>query len=102
MQKHIETIKSKVSPSSIISKHIQLDPMGGGEFRGFCPFHAEKTPSFTVSDIKGFYYCFGCQASGDIISFLMEIESMSYRQVLKKLAIIAGVILPTDKYRDKQ
>lgn len=94
MQNYTEQIKERVSISSIVSLKVALKTKGKGELLGLCPFHQEKTPSFTVSDQKGFYHCFGCGAHGDIFAFLMETEGDSYKEALEKLAIIAGVRLP--------
>ena len=93
MSSHIDQIKSKISISSIVSRKVSLKSRGNGEFLGICPFHHEKTPSFTVSDIKGFYHCFGCGAHGDIFSFIMENEGYDYKSALHYLADLAGVSL---------
>jgi len=66
----------------------------GRELTGLCPFHKEKSPSFTVSDEKGFYHCFGCGAHGDIIRFIMETEGLSYPEAVKQLAGQAGLTMP--------
>lgn len=71
---------------------------------GLCPFHQEKTPSFTVSDNKGFYHCFGCGAHGDIVKFVMETRSLSFYEAVKELAAEAGLALPqlTREEKEKQ
>ena len=97
MANYIEEIKAKLLPSSLISRHLNLKSKGAGEYLGLCPFHREKTPSFTVSDNKGFYYCFGCGASGDIFSFLMEKEGLPYPEALDRLAKDVGVKIPQHK-----
>lgn len=89
-----EQIIARVSPSSIVSKYLSLKPKGNGEYLGLCPFHNEKTPSFTVSDIKGFYYCFGCKKHGNIFDFIINKEGVDFATALKKLAQIAGIELP--------
>ena len=95
MATHIEQIKSRIPVSSIIGRKVTLKNRGIGEFIGLCPFHHEKTPSFTVSDSKGFYHCFGCGMHGDIFSFLIALEGYDYKTALKILADLAGVTLPT-------
>ena len=95
MAVHIEQIKSIIPVSRIVGQKVTLKNRGVGEFIGLCPLHHEKTPSFTVSDNKGFYHCFGCGAHGDIFSFLIESEGYNYKTALKILADMAGVTLPT-------
>lgn len=101
---HIEQIKARISPSVLISRYLQLKSKGNGEFLGLCPFHQENTPSFTVSDKKGFYHCFGCGANGDVFAFLRNYSGMSYREALEQLAAEVGVTLPkqTDDERVAQ
>ncbi|WHQ46560.1 MAG: DNA primase [Candidatus Midichloria sp.] len=91
---HIEQIRSRIPASRIIGQKVTLKGRGAGEFVGLCPFHHEKTPSFTVSDNKGFYHCFGCGAHGDVFSFLIEFEGYDYKTALETLANLAGVELP--------
>ena len=88
----IDILREKILLSDFIGKKIQLIKKGN-EFLGLCPFHNEKTPSFTVSDDKGFYHCFGCSAHGDIISFVMQKDSIEFKDALKILANEAGINL---------
>lgn len=90
----IRDIKQRLLPSHIVGRKVSLQSKGHGEFYGLCPFHKEKTPSFTVSDSKGFYYCFGCGAKGDILKFCMECEGLSFHEAVEYLAKEAGVNLP--------
>ncbi len=76
----------------VISQYIRLTKKGANYF-GLCPFHGEKTPSFSVSPQKQIYYCFGCGAGGNVISFLMEYESLSFTEALEQLAERAGISL---------
>ena len=69
----------------------------GNTFKGLCPFHTEKTPSFTVSAEKQLFYCFGCGAGGDVFSFVMKIENMNFGDAAKMLADRAGVALFQDE-----
>lgn len=89
----LEEIKAKVRLSSLVGQHVKL-LRRGHEYSGLCPFHKEKTPSFTVSDDKGFYHCFGCQAHGSIFDFLMTIEGLTFPESVERLAAKAGVNLP--------
>src|SRR5437868_9681591 len=96
MSSSVDQIKSKIDIVSLISSYIKLDK-AGTNFKGRCPFHNEKTPSFFVSPDRGNYYCFGCQAKGDIFTFVQEFESLDFVGALKVLAEKAGVTLEYDK-----
>lgn len=87
----IEEIKSKLDIAQFIRQYVPDLKRAGKTYKACCPFHHEKTPSFTCSSEKGFFYCFGCQEGGDIFAFLMKIEHLSFNEALKKLAEIAGV-----------
>lgn len=89
---NLAKLRSLIPVSEIVGKRVKLTKKGH-EFGGLCPFHQEKTPSFTVNDDKGFYHCFGCGAHGDIIKFLTEYEKMEFQEALKYLASIAGITL---------
>ena len=77
----------------VIGQYVRLTKKGANYF-GLCPFHGEKTPSFSVSPQKQIYYCFGCGAGGNVINFLMEYENMTFTEALKSLAERAGIALP--------
>lgn len=94
-------VKELLLTSSYIQNRIKLQKKGR-EFLGLCPFHNEKTPSFTVNDQKQFFYCFGCQASGDIIKFVMLTENLDYVTALKKLAAEVNIHIPDKKYENNQ
>jgi len=91
----VEQIKERLPVVDIISSYIKLD-RAGANFKGKCPFHNEKTPSFLVSPDRGSYYCFGCGAKGDIFSFVQEFEKVDFKEALSLLADRAGVVL--EKY----
>src|SRR6266704_5605944 len=88
----VDQIKSKIDIVSLVSSYVKLEK-AGGNFKGRCPFHNEKTPSFFVSPDRGTYYCFGCQAKGDIFTFVQEFEGLDFIGALKVLAEKAGVTL---------
>ena len=88
-----DEIRRKVGILEVISPHVTLR-RAGRSYKGLCPFHSEKTPSFTVDPERGFFYCFGCHAGGDVFDFVMRIGSMPFREALKDLADRAGVRLP--------
>lgn len=87
----VEIIKDKLDIVEFIRQYVPGLKRAGKTYKACCPFHKEKTPSFTCSSEKGLYYCFGCQEGGDIIAFLMKMESLSFNEALEKLAGMAGV-----------
>lgn len=91
--KFLETLRARLSIASIVGEKVKLIRKGR-QFLGLCPFHHEKTPSFTVNEEKEFYHCFGCGAHGDIIDFLMETHKYSFIEAVKELASRAGLSLP--------
>lgn len=88
-----EKLRSSILVSEVVGKKVKLK-LHGKEFSGLCPFHNEKSPSFTVNDQKGFYHCFGCAAHGDVISFVMQNEGMSYPDAVAKLAGDFSIPIP--------
>ena len=89
-KEYLDEIKTRLKVSTVVSKSVSLKKRGK-EFVGLSPFKTEKTPSFTVSDDKGFFHCFGCSAHGDVISFVMQKESIEFKDALKILASDAGI-----------
>ena len=89
----LDEIRARTSLESVISRKVKLTKKGR-EHTGLCPFHSEKTPSFTVAEEKGFYHCFGCGAHGDVIRFVMDAEGLSFHEAIEKLAAEAGLDLP--------
>ncbi len=89
----IDDLKQRLSLSKVISSRVKLQRKGQ-HYLGLCPFHNEKTPSFTVQDHKGTYYCFGCHAHGDIIEFISKVDQLSFADTIAYLANLAGVALP--------
>jgi DNA primase len=87
-----EEIRSIINIADVVGRHVALKP-AGQNLKGLCPFHKEKTPSFTVSPAKGIYYCFGCHKGGDVYNFLMELEGLTFPEALQQLADEAGVRL---------
>ena len=88
-----EKLRSSILISEVIGKKVRLKKQGKN-FLGLCPFHNEKSPSFTVNDQKGFYHCFGCQAHGDVITFAMENERLEFKEAIFKLADDFGIQVP--------
>ena len=93
----IEEVRSKNDIVDVISTYVKLQKKGSSYF-GLCPFHNEKSPSFSVSRQKQMYYCFGCGAGGNVFTFLMEYENYTFVEALKYLADRAGVELPEEEY----
>ncbi|MGB2578735.1 DNA primase [Elusimicrobium simillimum] len=87
----IEAIRDKVDIAELVREYVPSLKRAGRTYKGCCPFHQEKTPSFTVSPDKGLFYCFGCQTGGDAFAFLMKIENLSFSEAAKKLAERAGL-----------
>ena len=100
MSSSVDQIKSKIEIVSLVSSYMKLEK-AGANFKGKCPFHNEKTPSFFVSPDRGSYYCFGCQAKGDIFTFVEEFEGLDFVGALKVLADRAGVVLEKYDKSDK-
>ncbi len=92
MQDDVENVREKIDIVETIRQYTKLTQTGKN-FKGICPFHAEKTPSFFVRPDKGMYYCFGCQRGGDVYSFVMEKENLSFGEALELLARRAGITL---------
>lgn len=92
----VAEIRDRTDIVAVIGEHVQLR-RAGVNYLGLCPFHQEKSPSFNVSAAKQFFYCFGCQKSGDVIRFLMEREGRSFADVVRDLAARAGIDIPEDE-----
>ena len=89
----IEEIRARADILEVASEFVELK-QAGKNYKGLCPFHSEKTPSFNVSQEKQFYHCFGCGKGGSVFNFLMEIESISFIDAVRKLASRYHVPLP--------
>lgn len=89
-----DLIKQKLDIAEIIGEYVQLKPAGTGSLKGLCPFHTERSPSFHVSRERQIYKCFGCDKGGDIFSFVMEMEGMTFPEALRHLGRRAGVEIP--------
>ncbi len=89
----LDELRARLPVSEVVGKKVRLTRKGR-EHLGLCPFHNEKTPSFTVNDDKAFYHCFGCGQHGDVISFAMETEGLSFPEAIERLAAQAGLEVP--------
>jgi DNA primase len=90
----MDELRARLSLSDIVGRKVALKRRSGAEFAGLCPFHNEKTPSFTVNDKKGFYHCFGCGEHGDAVGFVMKTEGLSFPESVEKLAREVGLQVP--------
>ena len=82
----LDELRARLSLSDVVGRKVSLKRKSGSEFSGLCPFHNEKTPSFTVNDKKGFFYCFGCHEKGSAIDFVIKTEGLSFPEAVEKLA----------------
>lgn len=98
----LEELRSRLQVSDVVGKRVPLQRSTKGEFKACCPFHKEKTPSFTVNDQKGFFYCFGCGATGDVISFVMQHDRLSFMEAIETLASQAGMEVPKAQAEDRE
>ncbi|WP_030550291.1 DNA primase [Streptomyces exfoliatus] len=89
----VKTVRDAVPIDAVVSEYLQLRNAGGGNLKGLCPFHDEKSPSFQVSPSKGLFHCFGCQEGGDTIAFVMKIDHLSFSETVERLAAKAGITL---------
>ena len=89
----IQQIRERVDIVDLISTYVSLSK-AGQNFKGLCPFHSEKSPSFSVNPASQYFHCFGCQAGGDAFTFLMKQENMDFMEALRELSQRVGVVLP--------
>ena len=93
LQRFMDELRARIPIADVVGAKVKLVKKGR-EYQGLCPFHNEKTPSFTINEAKGFYHCFGCGAHGDIIRFEMEANGLPFMDALQKLAHQAGMQMP--------
>jgi DNA primase len=92
-EEDIAEVREKARIDDVISAYVTLKSAGGGNLKGLCPFHDEKSPSFNVTPSRGMYHCFGCGAGGDVIKFVMEIDGLGFTETVERLAEKTGVQL---------
>lgn len=97
----LDELRGRIGLVSLIGRRVKLT-RAGREWKGCCPFHNEKSPSFFVNEDKGFYHCFGCGAHGDAIRFLMEQDGLAFLEAVKTLADEAGLVVPAQPAPDRQ
>ncbi|GAA3552642.1 DNA primase [Nocardioides daeguensis] len=92
----IAAVRERVKIDEVVSSYVTLRNAGGGSMKGLCPFHDEKSPSFHVTPSRGFFHCFGCQEGGDVFTFLMKIDGLSFGEAVERMADKYGVQLRRD------
>jgi len=97
----VDELRSRLSIASVIGGRVRLQKRGR-DHTGLCPFHKEKTPSFTVSEEKGFFHCFGCGAHGDVVGFVMRSDNLSFPEAVERLARDAGMQVPASTPEERQ
>jgi DNA primase len=97
----LDELRQRVSLAEIVGRRVKLIRRGR-EFTGLCPFHNEKTPSFSVVEEKCFYHCFGCGAHGDVIGFTMQTENLSFPEAVEQLARRAGLEVPQESREERE
>jgi CHC2 zinc finger len=89
----IALVRERTAIADVISEQVTLKPAGGGNLKGLCPFHDEKTPSFTVAPARNVYFCHGCGTGGDAIKFIMDVDHLTFVESVERLAARAGIQL---------
>src|SRR5438045_5299789 len=93
-----ELVKTQADIVRIVGDYVKLKKAGAQNYSGLCPFHQEKTPSFSVHATRQFYHCFGCGASGDVFSFVQKLENITFPEAVRAVAQKVGVPLPKASY----
>lgn len=97
----IDEIRTRLRISEVVAPRVKLT-RAGREWKACCPFHSEKSPSFTVNDDKGFYHCFGCGAHGDVVGFVMHFDHLAFPEAVEQLATQAGLKVPASNPEDRE
>jgi DNA primase len=97
-----ESLKQQADIVRIVGEYVKLRKAGAQNFSGLCPFHSEKTPSFSVHATRQFYHCFGCGASGDVFSFVQKVENITFPEAVRLIAQKLGVPMPKMSFSNPQ
>src|ERR1700684_4008680 len=89
----IAAVRERSPIDEVIGEYLQLKSAGGGNLKGLCPFHEEKSPSFNVTPARGLFYCFGCGAGGDVIKFVQDTDHVDFADAVERLADRAKITL---------
>jgi DNA primase len=98
LDEDIATVRERARIDEVVGSYVALRNAGGGSLKGLCPFHDEKTPSFQVTPVRGFFYCFGCGEGGDVLTFMQKIDNLSFAEAVERLADRVGLQL---RYTDE-
>src|SRR6516165_9183461 len=94
----LTTVKQQADIVRVVGEYVKLRKSGAQNFQGLCPFHSEKTPSFSVHAMRQFFHCFGCGASGDVFAFVQKIENITFPEAVRAVAEKLGIPLPKMTY----
>jgi len=97
-----QTVKQQADIVKVIGDYVKLRKTGGQNYTGLCPFHKEKTGSFSVNAVHGFFYCFGCHEKGDVFSFVMKLETVSFPEAVRSVAAKCGIALPKREFNSPE
>ena len=97
----VREVRERASILEVISDYMSLRK-SGANYQGLCPFHGEKTPSFNVNPARGIFHCFGCGEGGNVITFIMKMEGISFPEAVKFLAVMVGDESPPDQEEETQ
>src|SRR5512138_1439978 len=97
-----DTLKQQADIVRIVGDYVRLKKAGAQNYSGLCPFHNEKTPSFSVHATRQFYHCFGCGASGDVFSFVQKVENITFPEAVRSIAQKLGVPMPRVSFSSPQ
>ncbi|MSY82992.1 MAG: DNA primase, partial [Actinobacteria bacterium] len=92
----VSYVRDHTAIDDVVGEYVQLKNAGGGQKKGLCPFHDEKSPSFNVTPSKGYFHCFGCGVGGDVIAFVMKVDHQSFSETVERLADRLGYQLRYD------
>ena len=97
-----QTVKQQADIVKIIGDYVRLKKTGAQNYSGLCPFHKEKTGSFSVNATHGYFYCFGCHEKGDVFTFVMKIENVSFPEAVRAVAAKCGIALPKREFNSPE
>jgi DNA primase len=89
----VALVRERSKVDEVVGEYVTLKRAGGASLKGLCPFHDEKSPSFNVNAARGYWHCFGCGEGGDVISFIIKMDHLSFAEAVEKLAHRSGVQL---------
>jgi len=102
MSDFAQNVKQQADIVRIIGEYVRLKKAGAQNFSGLCPFHSEKTPSFSVHAGRQFFHCFGCGQSGDVFTFVQKIENVSFPEAVRTVAQKCGIALPKREFHSPE